>query len=171
MLAGTGSPLWGQDGDRAADTEGEEVAESEEGGRPIVVVGALTDVEVDRAQLDRIQANDLKDVFRQVPSVSVGGSLGIAQKIYVRGLEDSLLNVTIDGAPQHGTLFHHIGRVSIEPELLETVELQAGAGEATAGFGAVGGAIRFRTRDAADMLQPGRDFGGIAKAGWFSNDG
>ena len=101
----------------------------------------------------------------------MGGGVGLAQKIYVRGLEDSLLNVTIDGAPQRGTLFHHIGRVTIEPELLETVDVQAGPGEATAGFGAVGGAIRFRTRNAVDMLQDGRDIGGIAKAGWFSNDG
>lgn len=137
----------------------------------IVVVGALTDVVVQRAEIEMTQANDLQDIFRSTPSVAVGGSLGLAQKIYVRGLEDSLLNVTVDGAPQRGTLFHHIGRVSIEPELLETVELQTGAGEATAGFGAVGGAIRFRTVDPTDMLRDGRDFGGVAKAGWFSNDG
>lgn len=137
----------------------------------IVVVGKLTNVVLDSERLSLIQANDLRDLFRDVPSVSVGGSLGIAQKIYVRGLEDSLLNVTIDGAPQHGTLFHHIGRVSIEPELLERVDVQAGAGEATAGFGAIGGAIRFRTRDAGDLLKPDQAIGGIAKAGWFSNDG
>lgn len=137
----------------------------------IVVVGALTNVAIDREEIEVLQANDLADLFRNVPSVSVGGGIGLAQKIYVRGLEDSLLNVTIDGAPQRGTLFHHIGRVTIEPELLETVDVQAGPGEATAGFGAVGGAIRFRTRNAVDMLQDGRDIGGIAKAGWFSNDG
>lgn len=137
----------------------------------IVVVGALTDVEIDREEIEVLQANDLADLFRNVPSVAVGGGVGLAQKIYVRGLEDSLLNVTIDGAPQRGTLFHHIGRVTIEPEILETVDVQAGPGEATAGFGAVGGAIRFRTRNAVDMLQDGRDIGGIAKAGWFSNDG
>lgn len=143
----------------------------DEAGEAIVVVGALTDVAIDRAEIERSQANDLADLFRAVPSVAVGGSLGIAQKIYVRGLEDSLLNVTIDGAPQRGTLFHHVGRVSIEPELLESVEVQAGAGEATAGFGAIGGAIRFRTRDPVDLLRDGRDFGAIGKAGWFSNDG
>ena len=60
--------------------------------------------------------------------------------------------------------------MTIEPEILETVDVQAGPGEATAGFGAVGGAIRFRTRNAVDMLQDGRDIGGIATAGCFSND-
>ncbi len=67
----------------------------------IVVVGRLTDSMVDREHLDRIQANDLADIFRSTPSVSVGGSLGIAQKIYVRGLEDSQLNVT-DRPPLSG---------------------------------------------------------------------
>lgn len=137
----------------------------------VVVVGALTRAEVDAEQIALRQAADLSDVFRGIPSVSVGGSVGIAQKIYVRGLEDTQLNVTVDGAPQHGTLFHHIGRVAIEPELLETVQVQSGAGEATAGFGAIGGAIRFRTRDAADLLAPGQQFGGMARASWFSNDG
>ncbi|WP_311269227.1 TonB-dependent receptor domain-containing protein [Sphingobium sp. WCS2017Hpa-17] len=137
----------------------------------ITVVGALTDVEIDEKQIEFRQASTLSDLFRQVPSVTVGGSLGIAQKIYVRGLEDSMLNVTVDGAPQRGTLFHHIGRVSIEPELLKTVDVKAGSGEATSGFGAIGGAIRFQTRDADDLLLPGQSVGGMAKAGWFSNDG
>jgi hemoglobin/transferrin/lactoferrin receptor protein len=148
-----------------------EEAEPNEPAEQIIVVGALTDVEVTQRQIEARQANDLSDLFRQVPSVSVGGSVGIAQKIYVRGLEDNMLNVTVDGAPQRGTLFHHIGRVSIEPELLKTVDVQAGAGEATSGFGAIGGAIRFRTRDANDLLKPGQSFGALAKAAWFSNDG
>lgn len=137
----------------------------------IVVVGALTDIELSREEIELTQANDLADLFRSEPSVTVGGSLGIAQKIYVRGLEDSLLNVTVDGAPQRGTLFHHIGRVSLEPELLETVDVQTGAGEATAGFGAIGGAIRFRTRDPVSLLDGDRRFGAMARLGWFNNDG
>ncbi len=151
----------------AAAQEASEPVEIED----VVVVGALTDIELTREEIELTQASDLADLFRSTPSVQVGGSLGIAQKIYVRGLEDSLLNVTVDGAPQRGTLFHHIGRVSLEPELLETVDVQTGAGEATAGFGAIGGAIRFRTRDATSLLEDGRRFGAMARAGWFSNDG
>ncbi|MEO9600397.1 TonB-dependent receptor [Parasphingorhabdus sp.] len=165
------SPAYAQDDGSEKSVAGKEQGQRDGIGHEIIVVGKLTGVAIDRDELDFLQANDLRDIFRQVPSVSVGGSLGITQKIYVRGLEDSQINVTIDGAPQSGTLFHHVGRVNIEPELLETVELQAGAGEATSGFGAIGGALRFRTRDASDLLEPGRDFGGIVKAGWFSNDG
>lgn len=137
----------------------------------VVVVGQATSRVVDAETLEKVQALDLEDVFRLEPSVNVGGSLGIAQKIYVRGMEDTLLNVTVDGAPQTGTLFHHIGRVSIEPELLKQVEVQAGAGEATSGAGAVGGAIRFRTKKASEMLEPGDRFGGVVKGNHFSNDG
>lgn len=155
----------------SARTAATPVVENDTQVDQIVIVGKLTDVEIDEEQIAFRQANDLSDLFRTVPSVSVGGSIGIAQKIYVRGLEDSLLNVTVDGAPQRGTLFHHVGRVSIEPELLKTVDVQAGAGEATSGFGAVGGSIRFATKDADDLLAPGQRFGALAKASYFSNDG
>lgn len=137
----------------------------------VVVTAGTTNAAIVAADIERWQAADLADVFRPVPSVSVGGSVGVAQKIYLRGLEDTHLNVTVDGAALTGTLFHHIGRVSVEPELLERVDVQAGAGEATAGFGAIGGAIRFRTRDAQDLLAPGQRVGGLLRGGAFTNDG
>ncbi|MCG8609504.1 MAG: TonB-dependent receptor [Pseudomonadales bacterium] len=137
----------------------------------VVVVGETTNDSITSVDLEFQQASDMSDVFRHIPSVTVGGSLGIAQKIYLRGLEDTLLNITVDGAPQTGTLFHHVGRVSIEPELLKEVDIQTGAGEATSGFGAIGGAIRFKTKRAEDLLAPGQDFGGIVKGSIFTNDG
>lgn len=102
----------------------------------MVVVGEATNAQIDYKDLEAFQANDLADVFRTTPSISVGGGAsGIAQKVYVRGLEDSMVNVTVDGAPQTSTLFHHIGRVTIDPDLLKQVEVQAGAGEATSEIG------------------------------------
>jgi len=135
-----------------------------------VVVGETTNTLVTPESLEKYQANDLADIFRHESSVSVGGSLGIAQKIYLRGLEDTYLNITVDGAPQTGTLFHHIGRVSIEPELLKEVDVQAGAGEATSGAGTIGGAIRFKTKSADDLLEDGKQYGALAKIGYASNN-
>ncbi|GGZ39064.1 TonB-dependent receptor domain-containing protein [Asticcacaulis endophyticus] len=156
---------------RSAKPVAETVTSGPEDIAEVVVVGQTTSVLVGAKQLEQTQANDLADIFRNTPSVSVGGSVGIAQKVYVRGMEDTLLNVTVDGAPQTGTLFHHIGRVQIEPELMKSVKLQAGAGEATSGFGAVGGALRFRTKSAEDLLSEGEPFGMLGKASWFSNNG
>lgn len=144
---------------------------SEEVLETIVVVGKTTNSLITPEELDKYQANDLADIFRLIPSVSVGGSLGIAQKVYIRGMEDTLLNVTVDGAPQTSTLFHHIGRLSIDPDLLKEVEVQAGAGEATAGAGAVGGAIRFKTKSINDALEDHERFGGAIKGSYFSNEG
>ncbi|MGY0218005.1 TonB-dependent receptor domain-containing protein [Endozoicomonadaceae bacterium StTr2] len=137
----------------------------------ITVTGqSLTaDSVIDQESLENYQAADLEDIFKNDPNVNVGGGFSTAQKIYVRGIEDTNLNVTIDGATQAGYLFHHQGRISVEPELLKQVEVQAGAGLATDGPGALGGAIRFITKDPEDLLRDGEQFGGMAKLGYFSN--
>ncbi|MCS5562622.1 MAG: TonB-dependent receptor plug domain-containing protein, partial [Oleiphilaceae bacterium] len=130
---------------------------------------ADADTVVDAETIERFQADDLEDVFAGQPDVSVGGSNSIAQKVYVRGFEDPLLNVSVDGATQAGALFHHSGRLSVEPELLKQVEVNAGAGRATEGAGALGGSIRFVTKDPADLLRPGESAGALVKLGSFSN--
>ena len=137
----------------------------------VAVVGAATNLSITAEDIEQFQANDLADVFRESPSVSVGGSVGVAQKIFIRGLEDADLNVTVDGAQQTSTLFHHIGRVTLDPDLLKQIDVQAGAGEATSGPGAIGGSIRFKTKDAQDLLRGDEQFGGRVKASYFSNEG
>lgn len=121
--------------------------------------------------IEKRQATDLEDLLRHEPSITVGGGLPVAQKVYVRGLEDTLLNVTIDGATQAGYLYHHQGRINVEPELIKAVELKAGAGNATDGAGALGGAIHFKLKDAKDMLRDGERVGALIKGSYFSNNG
>lgn len=127
------------------------------------------DVIIDQEALAKTQANDLSDVFNQQPEVTVGGA-GIAEKIYVHGLEDTMLNVTIDGATQSGYLFHHQGRLSIEPELLKQVTVQAGTTDATQGPGALGGSIAFVTKDPSNLLRANQDFGALVKTGYYTNN-
>lgn len=138
----------------------------------IKVVGQATsglDSEITDEALDNHQAEDLDDVFRAEPSVSAGGAIGMSQKVYVRNVGEDILNITVDGAEQANAVFHHSGRISLEPELLKRVEVEAGAGSATAGPGALGGAIKFTTKDPDDLLKPGKQFGAILKAGVSSN--
>lgn len=124
---------------------------------------------VQAEEIERYQATDLEDVFSGQPEVSVGGGHGVAQKVYVRGVEDTLFNVSIDGALQAGQVFHHTGRISIEPELVKRVTVQSGAGDALGGPGALGGVVRFVTKDPLDMLRPDERVGALLKATWFSN--
>ncbi|GAL08564.1 enterobactin receptor VctA [Photobacterium aphoticum] len=84
----------------------------------MVVTGtpqALPDVVIDAAQLEKRQATDLSDIFRTDPEVTVGGGSSVSQKIYVRGIEDTLLNVTIDGATQSGYIYHHQAAYRLSP--------------------------------------------------------
>lgn len=120
--------------------------------------------------LEKNQAEDLKDAFRTTPEVNVSGGQRAAQKVYVRGLLDTNLNVTIDGARQSGQLFHHQGRLNVEPELLKEIDLQAGTGNALAGPGALGGRLSFVTKDAEDLLREGQSYGALTKARYSTNN-
>ncbi|KAA0695078.1 TonB-dependent receptor [Halopseudomonas laoshanensis] len=132
-------------------------------------IGARQVESVEAVTLERFQATDLEDVFASQPEVSVGGGHSAAQKLYLRGIEDTQLNISIDGATQAGQTFHHTGRISIEPELLKRAEVQAGTGDATAGPGALGGSIRFVTKDPEDLLRAGESAGALVKGTYFSN--
>jgi hemoglobin/transferrin/lactoferrin receptor protein len=130
---------------------------------------SLLDVTIDQDTLEKSQANDLRDIFKNEVSVSVGGSSTVSQKIYVRDLESNMLNVSIDGAKQSASIFHHQGSISIEPELLKKVEVQAGAGSALTGPGALGGSLNFTTKDPGDLLDSNERFGALIKGSYSNN--
>lgn len=119
---------------------------------------------IEEKEIELLKPLDKAGLLSHESMVAVGGGSPVAQKIYVRGFEDTLLNVTVDGAAQAGELYHHQGRVQIEPEFLKAIELEAGAGPATSGAGALTGALRLTSKDAFDHLEPGRSFGALVKA-------
>ncbi|MFC7336905.1 TonB-dependent receptor domain-containing protein [Haloferula chungangensis] len=120
-------------------------------------------------ELEQNQALDLEDIFKDRPDVAVGGGASGGQKIYIRGMEDALFNVEVDGTPQVGTTFHHQSKIGVEPDLLKAIEIRPGVGRATDGFGALGGTVNFVTIDASDMLEPGQNFGGFVRSSYFTN--
>lgn len=135
-------------------------------------------VQVEQSRLAQTQARDLREAVAGQAGVEVGGGgAAIAQKIYVRGVEENLLNVTLDGARQNGFIFHHQGRNLIDPQLLKRVEITKGTPTAVAGPGALAGSISMSTKDARDLLREGQSLGGMlggglsSNAGWRSNLG
>ncbi|BBK38317.1 TonB-dependent receptor [Allostella sp. ATCC 35155] len=126
-------------------------------------------IEIDRADLERRNPSSLKGVFAGEASVSVGGAQPMAQKVYVQGVEETNLAVTIDGTRQTNKIFHHSTTNLIDPSLLKRVRVDPGVAPADAGPGALAGAIAYETVSAGDLLAPGRTIGGFATAGFSSN--
>lgn len=116
-------------------------------------------------------AKSTKDIFKSDPSISIGGGGSAhAQRLYLRGVEQSNLNVTIDGADQGRAT--HPGQsniIRIDPSILKQVEVDT-MPTADAGPGALGGAIRFTTVDAQELLEPGQDIGAKVRAGYSTVD-
>lgn len=112
----------------------------------------------------------IKDILRDIPGVDVGGTNGFNQQIYMRGVGDKGINVTIDGARQMGNLFHHGGNLLIDPALLKQVDISVGTNSVANGTGALGGAVKFTTVDASDLLRLDEKYGGRVKTGYDTNN-
>jgi hemoglobin/transferrin/lactoferrin receptor protein len=126
--------------------------------------------DISMESVKRNMAKDMADVFKNDSSVVVGGGARNAQRLYVRGVESTNLNITIDGAKQGASLHQHFGDIgSIDPSLLKRVAVQTGS-SADAGPGALGGSIRFETVDAQDLLEPGQNLGATIAGQYGSVD-
>lgn len=142
---------------------------------PPVQISAATDVnptdtlDYGRAELETLQPQDMKDLFSEESSVSVGGPIAINQKVYVRGVEETAMAVSVDGARQNNKVFHHNATNLIDPALLKAVRASAGVAPADDGPGAIGGSLVYETIDVDDVLAPDRTVGGFVDGRYASN--
>lgn len=139
---------------------------------PITVSGepsiGTNTIDITSQDLNRLNPSDIKGVFSGQPGILVGSSLPMSQKVYVNGIEETNLAVTVDGAAQNNKVFHHNGTNLIDPSLLKAVRVDAGVAPADAGFGALAGSIAYETKDVGDFLE--RDgIGGFVKSAFNSN--
>lgn len=126
---------------------------------------------VTREDLQRRNPQTVKEVFAGESEVSVGGALRSSQKVYVNGVEETNMAVSIDGARQNNKVFHHSGTNLIDPALLKGVRVDPGVAPADAGPGALGGAIVYETVDVGDLLAPDQPFGGFTTGSYDTNSG
>lgn len=126
-------------------------------------------VTIDLEKKEQHQANSVFDLFKKESSVELGGGgASNAKRIYVRGIESSTLNMTLDGASQGTNIFQHRGNeVGINPDILKIVNVKT-APDASKG-GALGGSVEMTTKDAQDFVKNGKTQGGIIKAGYSTN--
>jgi hemoglobin/transferrin/lactoferrin receptor protein len=125
--------------------------------------------EITETEIEQRNPATVADVFAGESAITASGSAPIAQKVYVNGIEESLLSVTIDGARQNKSAFHHTGNVLLDPALLKSVEVSAGLAPADQGPNALAGSIAYTTKDARDLLDGDDPFGGRYTLSYGSN--
>lgn len=115
------------------------------------------------------QADHISDLLRVIPGVDVGGAHSLNQRITIRSMDDKDLKITIDGANQNSYMYHHMGNLQIHADILKSVDIEIGTNSVI--NGGLGGAVRFETKEAKDLLRDGQQFGSRLQAGAGDNSG
>ena len=124
---------------------------------------------IDYSEIQELSPNSVQELFRQESSVAVGGTNTFNQKVYVHGVEETNLAVTIDGSRQNNKIFHHNATNVIDPRMLKAARVDAGVAAADAGPGAIAGSIAYETVDVDDLLDEGRNLGGYVEGRYSTN--
>lgn len=115
---------------------------------------------------------DLRGLLKEEPAIEISGGNGTSQYFAIRGMGHNSIDVKIDNGYSDAQFLYHQGRFMLDPALVKIVEVQKGAGSASAGIGATNGAIVAKTVDALDLLKDSdRDYGFKINGGYNSNDG
>ncbi|HEV7777163.1 MAG TPA: TonB-dependent hemoglobin/transferrin/lactoferrin family receptor [Luteibacter sp.] len=118
---------------------------------------------IDRQQMDRHLVVDIRDLVRYEPGVSAIGSAGRwgLDSFSIRGLDGNRVSIQTDGvatASSFGfsTTGMRAGRNYVDLDTVKSVEIVRGPASALDPSDALGGTVRYVTRDPADYLRDGR---------------
>ncbi|WP_018897322.1 TonB-dependent hemoglobin/transferrin/lactoferrin family receptor [Rhizobium sp. 2MFCol3.1] len=138
--------------------------------------GSATDTplatETTAAQIENKQITSISDLGRIAePGVNFNRNTG---GVNIRGLEGSRVLTTVDGIPltflSDATRSATGGVDTFDFSSLSAVDVLRGADSSRAGGGALGGVLAVRTLEPEDLIEDGRDWGGIVKYTYDSSD-
>ena len=112
---------------------------------------------IDADKIDQNLAQDLRDLFRYEPNISVGNNRRYGlQDVNIRGLGGNRVLILNDGIrlpAQFSFGTSSLGRDYVDIESLQRVEVVRGPASALYGSDALGGVVSFRTIDPEDLLK------------------
>ncbi|MBD9440910.1 TonB-dependent receptor [Pseudomonas sp. PDM04] len=129
-----------------------------------------------REELDRNNVNNIRDLVRYEPGVSVGGAgtRGGISGYNIRGIDGNRILTQIDGVEIPNGFFNgpyaKSQRNYVDPEIIKRVEILRGPASVLYGSNAIGGAVSYFTLDPDDIIKPGKDVGARLKTGYSSAD-
>lgn len=120
---------------------------------------------------DESVETDLRGLFKNEPSITMGGGTGTSAHMYLRGMGQNSVDVKVDNAYSDSQIHYHQSRHMLDPALVKVVAVQKGAGSASAGIGQTNGAIVAKTVDVEDLLKNSSDpnFGAKVNTGISTN--
>lgn len=125
-------------------------------------------IEIDMDKIEQNQAITFKEIFKNNSSIEIGGGAINTQRIYLRGLESSNLNISLDGAKQGKNMFQHrSNELGISPFLLKTVDVKTSTDARKSS--ALGGSIEMTTKDAQDFVKGDKKYGAILTSSYSTN--
>ena len=129
-----------------------------------------------REQLDQQNVNNIKDLVRYEPGVSVAGTgqrSGL-NGYNIRGIDGERVLTQVDGVSIPDSFFYgpyaQTQRNYVDPEIVKRVEILRGPASVLYGSNAIGGAVSYFTLDPDDIIKPGQDVGARLKTGYSSAD-
>ena len=124
----------------------------------------------------RKNVKNIRDLVRYEPGVSVSGTgsrFGLAG-FTIRGIGGNRILTQVDGVPMPDAFafgpFLDARRNYVDPDTLKRVEIIRGPASSLYGSDAIGGAVSFLTKDAADYLDAGDDAYARFKTGYDGAD-
>ncbi|BAN50610.1 TonB-dependent hemoglobin/transferrin/lactoferrin family receptor [Metapseudomonas resinovorans] len=127
-------------------------------------------------QIDQKNVNNIRDLVRYEPGVSVSGTgsrFGLSG-FTIRGIGGNRVLTQVDGVSVPDTFtfggFLSAQRNYVDVDTMKQVEIIRGPASSLYGSDAIGGAVSFLTRDAADYLDEGDDTYARLKTGYDGSD-
>lgn len=117
---------------------------------------------------------DTRDLVRYSTDVGVADNGRHLKGFAMRGVEGNRVDVSIDGVSlpdfEENSLYNRYGnfnnsRLSIDPELVRSIDIVKVSDSVNAGSGSLGGGVNYRTLGAQDIVQADKEFGGILRSG------
>ena len=122
---------------------------------------------------------DNYDLVRYATDVGISDNGRRNKGFAMRGVEGNRVGISVDGVnlpeSEENSLYARYGnfnssRLSIDPELVQGIDIMRGSDSFNAGSGSLGGSVNYRTLGAEDIILPNQKWGVLLKNGYASKN-
>ena len=146
----------------------------------------VTDTEIKASQIKKTRkviqeelVADNYDLVRYATDVGISDNGRRNKGFAIRGVEGNRVGISVDGVnlpeSEENSLYARYGnfnssRLSIDPELVQGIDIMRGSDSFNAGSGSLGGSVNYRTLGAEDIILPNQKWGVLLKNGYASKN-